>query len=442
MPAPALTDESLERLNTLARRFGCPELIPLRRPTSIPAQIQYLDLLTTADVPRDTLLPQAVAEFQGRAVIYFLDGGGNDYSRQQIEDLQQRLANRGDHAVLAVARPGDLTLYPLNLDRSELQEGRWETVAPTSTEAPYLFQGLACGTKPIEGSMTKADPVFVEIHRLMLNASRALAGVHGEGPLDGLTVLSMTGRALFFRFLIDRNIVREEDLPEICSVIMDHDLRGVFSNAECAAQTSVWLDETFNGDLLPLVEAITKTTPSRERKRLYLEKYRAASEKTNGAIFNHLEAILKGYDAISPGHVQLTLPGAVDWDDLNFRHIPVGVLSQVYESFSHHWDSEAARTDSVHYTPKNIAKLLVDQALAGLDAPHRARILDPACGAGVFLVLAFRELVRRRWEHDGKRPGTSVIHQVLYKQLCGFDISESNSTRSSVHRLHSMCPKH
>ena len=40
-------------------------------------------------------------------------------------------------------------------------------------------------------------------------------------------------------------------------------------------------------------------------------------------------------------------------------------------------------------------------------------------------MLAFRQLVRRRWEHDGKRPGTSVIHQVLYKQICGFDISES-----------------
>jgi methylase of polypeptide subunit release factors len=425
MPAPTLSDEALKRLNTLGRRFGCPDVIPLRRPTSIPAQIQYLDLLPTVEVLGETLLPQAVAEFQGRAVIYFLDGGGQDYNRQQIEDLQQRLANRGDHAVLALARPGDLTLYPLNLDRAELLDGRWETVAATSNEAPYLFQGLACGTKVLAGSMMDSDPVFAEIHRLMLKASKALAGVEGEGPLDGLTVLSMTGRALFFRFLIDRNIVREEDLSEICRIIKDGDLRGVFSNAECAAQASVWLDQTFNGDLLPLVETITKTTPLRERKRLYLQAYQEAGKKTQNEVFNHLEAILKGYDATSTGHVQLTLPSSIDWDDLNFRHIPVGVLSQVYESFSHQWDSAAARTNSVHYTPKNIAKLLVDQALSGLDESHRARVLDPSCGAGVFLVLAFRELVRRRWEHDGKRPGTSVIHQVLYKQLCGFDISES-----------------
>ena len=425
MRAPALSDEALVRLNKLAQRYGCPDVIPLRRPTSIPAQIQYLDLLPTADMSPDTLLPQAVAEFQRRAVIYFIEGHGQARSYPQIRDLQQRLANRGDHAVLAVAHSGDLTLYPLNLDRRELQDGRWETVTAASAEAPFLFQTLACGTKSIEGGMTKADPVFAEIHRLMLNASRALAGVEGKGPLNGLTVLSMTGRALFFRFLIDRNIVCKEDLPVICSAIKDGDLRDVFSSAERAALTSVWLDETFNGDLLPLVEAITNTTQSSERQQLYLQAYQAAGEKTSNDVFNHLEAILKGYDAISAGHVQLTFPGAVDWDDLNFRHIPVGVLSQVYESFSHQWDSDAARTASVHYTPKNIAKLLVDQALAGLNEPHRARVLDPSCGAGVFLVLAFRELVRLRWENEGKRPGTTVIHQVLYKQLCGFDISES-----------------
>ncbi len=421
MSAPSLTDEDIKRLNTLTRKFGCPDLIPLRRPTSIPAQIQYLDLLPSPDASIDALLPQAVAEFQGRAVMYFLDESNQRYEREQIQALQQRLANRGDHAVLAVARPGDLTLYPINLDSTQLLEDRWECVKATQDDAPFLFQGLACGTKPLEGSMTAADPVFAEIHRLLLRASESLAGKKGEGPLDGLTVLSMTGRALFFRFLIDRGIVREEDVPKNLSKSKRVKLRDVFSTPESAAQTSAWLDETFNGDLLPLVDAITKETPILQRKKLYFQAYDEAGRKSNQAVFTHLEAILKGYEA-AEGHVQLTF---VDWDDLNFRHIPVGVLSQVYESFSHQWDSDGARTDSVHYTPKNIAKLIVDQALAGVEAPHRARVLDPSCGAGVFLVLAFRELVRRRWEHDGKRPGTKVIHQVLYKQLCGFDISES-----------------
>lgn len=50
------------------------------------------------------------------------------------------------------------------------------------------------------------DPVFAEIHNLMTRASQALVGSEGQGQFDTLTVLSMTGRALFFRFLIDRGI--------------------------------------------------------------------------------------------------------------------------------------------------------------------------------------------------------------------------------------------
>lgn len=423
MPAPTLRTEVIEHLNTQVQCFGCPKVVPLSRPTTIPAQIQYLDLLPPSGAPADVLLPQAVAEFQGRAVMYLLADDGRTHTREQIRDLQQRLANRGEHAVLAVARPGDLTLYPLNLNRSELQAGRWETVTAASADAPYLFQGLACGTKTIDGSMTEADPVFAEIRRLMKRASDALAGPKGQGPLDGLTVLSMTGRALFFRFLVDRKIVEPDDLPKVCPAITGGDLLGVFSNAERAAQTSAWLDETFNGDLLPLVGAITHDTPPADRRRLYLAAYEDARKRTGSEVFTHLEAILKGYEVVSRGHVQHSLP--VNWTDLNFRHIPVGVLSQVYESFSHDWDPDESRTHSVHYTPRNIARLVVDQALAGLGDAHRARVLDPSCGAGVFLVLAFRELVRRRWEREGKRPGTKAIHEVLYKQLCGFDISES-----------------
>jgi len=419
---------NLKRLNRYVRKFGCSELVPIGRPTKSPEQIQYLDLIPTAG-SRGALLPEAVAEFQGRPVMYLLDGT-QEYERSKLRALQQRLANRGDHAVLALARPGDLTLYPLNLDFKELQDGRWETILSSSEHAPYLFHELACGAKVIEGSTSAADPVFTQIHRLLKSASVALAGREGAGPLDGLTVLSMTGRALFFRFLIDRRIVREEDLSEICPKETLINLRDVFSNARSAAKTSAWLDETFNGDLLPLVDAITKKTPPRKRRNLYLKAYQDAGELTEGEVFLHLEAILKGYEA-SGGGIQHTFD--VDWNNLNFHHIPVGVLSQVYESFSRDWDSESALTDSVHYTPKNIAKLIVDQALAGVDDPHRARVLDPSCGAGVFLVLAFRELVRRRWEHEietkgverARRPGKAAIHEVLYKQICGFDISES-----------------
>ena len=203
----------------------------------------------------------------------------------------------------------------------------------------------------------------------------------------------------------------------------------MFSTADRAAQTSAWLDETFNGDLLPLGTQVTSTTSQQTAGRTYERAYNDAGKASRDLVFRHLEAILRGWDQVK-GHTQLPL--FIDWDDLNFRHIPIGVLSQVYEDFSHQVDRSESLSRSVHYTPRALGQDAIDQALGGLDSPHDARILDPSCGAGVFLVLALRELVRLRWQQiassmgdKARRPGKSVIQAILHRQICGFDISES-----------------
>jgi hypothetical protein len=237
-------------------------------------------------------------------------------------------------------------------------------------------------------------------------------------PLD---VLSTTGRALFFRFLIDRRIVLEDELSEILPNARD--IRDAFSTVDNAAGTSAWLDETFNGDLLPLVEGLSPESSYAERVRAYRQFYRDAGAATGQKLFNHLEAILRGWKNVGGSHYQLSFD--VDWDDFNFAHIPIGVLSQVYETFSRQWDEEHAGEMGVYYTPRHLARLMVEEAFAGLKEPQSATVLDPACGAGVFLVLAFRQLVRESWLQTGNRPDNRRIQKILYKQLRGFEVSES-----------------
>lgn len=80
-------------------------------------------------------------------------------------------------------------------------------------------------------------------------------------PLD---VLSLAGRALFWRFLVDRDIVCDEDLENDCAWWSRRnapDRLDAFENAENAAQTSAWLDRTFNGDFLPL-SGVNESIPS------------------------------------------------------------------------------------------------------------------------------------------------------------------------------------
>ena len=197
------------------------------------------------------------------------------------------------------------------------------------------------------------------------------------------------------------------------------ELKDAFSTAEKAAQTSAWLDATFNGDFLPLIDESIPLDDRAAREAAYLRFYRRTQHLVGKSIFTHLHAILLGWHAVGDA-----VQTEIDWGDLDFAHIPVGVLSQVYESFSHRADPRTARDTSIHYTPRTIARLMVDEAFAAVKDPADAKVLDSSCGAGIFLVLTFRRLVRERWQ-SADRPNTAAIQDILYKQIRGFDISES-----------------
>jgi len=397
------------------RAYGCPELVHLAGvPT--PVHLEYLDLLRDRSSAR--LLPEAVAEFQGRPVLYLVDDEAASDARGRdadaVQTLQQLLANRSEQACLGIVRPGSLDVYPINLDRRQLAKTAPRVILKSAPNAPTFFQSLAAGAVPLEGQPKEADFVFQEIHRLLTMASDALVG-----RMKPLEVLSVTGRALFFHFLLDRRIILESERAEICPPAKE--LKDSLSNAEKAAATSCWLDETFNGDLLPLAPDLQANADSEQRHNAYARLYRRMDADTKGDVFRHLQAILRGWESVGGSRFQRR----IDWNNLNFAHIPIGVLSQVYETFSHQWDEEQAEKTSAYYTPKNIARCLVEEAFGGLKEPADAHVLDPACGAGMFLVLAFRKLVRARWHKDGERPDTRTIQRILYRQIRGFDVSES-----------------
>jgi len=181
-------------------------------------------------------------------------------------------------------------------------------------------------------------------------------------------------------------------------------LEELFTGKKRVASSCSWLDRTFNGDFLPLSYA---GQPD-------------AFERIPKNAFGALEDIMYR----SPGGQFL-----LDWGDLDFAHVPVGLLSQVYERQAEAWDSCGKRRESIYYTPFRIAELMVREVFAGLRedgpvAPHQARVLDPAAGGGVFLVSAFQEIVAAWWEHHGRPPNTREIRSLLYGQITGFEISE------------------
>lgn len=414
MPAVPPNTDSRPLTQRLAA-YGCTSIIRLDERLSEPAQLDYLDLLPKQS--NQTPVLTAVAEHQGAALLYLVDASGDVKSdANSLAAVRRQLANRSDPAWLGVVRPGSLEIFPIGFHETADAQPL-KTIDERSGTAPLFFQSLVHGTFEENHRLRGTDYVFHKIFDLLIRTTNEFVPKEGNGRLDALEVLSMAGRALFFRFLIDRRIVLENERDEICSAASE--LKDAFSSAEKAAQTSAWLDATFNGDFLSLIDETIPADNREAREAEYLRFFKDTERLVGKGIFTHLHAILRGWRAVGDA-IQMEL----DWGDLDFAHIPVGVLSQVYESFSHRADPLTARDTSVHYTPRTIAGLMVEEAFAATADKASAKVLDSSCGAGIYLVLAFRKLVREQWNR-GERPRTSVIQNILYNQVRGFDISES-----------------
>jgi hypothetical protein len=368
-------------------------VLSLRSKTLIPAHLDFVGLWRAGQ--EHHVVPDAVILHDGQPFVYLLEVNGAALSTAQTHAVLRRLSLRADAPYAAFLRPGSVQVFSLGNVRDD---------APPVLEAqaldPGVFARLVVGSIPLREARATSGGA----HELMLSLLNAVTDrlVHSLA-LPPAEALALVGRALFMRFLIDRGLLRS-----LKSVLGIDDLRECFSTAAAAAATSRWLDATFNGDLLEL--------PDRGSAAYFA----ALEGNPAGSALADLCAIMRGDQPVGDGVYQIPFR----WSDLHFSYVPVGLLSQVYEAFAHRFDVSAAKQQSVYYTPRHLAEYTVDRALAMLGPQaHRARVLDPASGGGVFLLAAFRRLVRARWEATGQPPATADIRQILNEQLVGLDIN-------------------
>lgn len=331
----------------------------------------------------------AVYEWQGAPLIFLIDAGSVT-DDEQIHRIRRLLAMRGDAPYLGVVAPGKLDVYRIALDDKRPAQVRvqWDIEGDARATA---FARL--GNSRPHAASNKRDWISNVVLNLLSQSIDRLIETVGVADEDAI---SLVGRALFTRFLADRSLLPSSMSDESVAA-------SLFDNREAAEKTSIWLDTTFNGDLLPLSAEIFEKLP-KSAYRLLGDVMRRAPDS------------------------QLFLGWEEKWDNLNFAHIPVGVLSQAYELYLRNHAPVRQRRVGGYYTPRPIADLMVRasfRALKRQEACHNARVLDPAAGAGVFLLTAFRELVGARWLADEKRPDTKTLRSILYEQIVGFDIDEA-----------------
>lgn len=224
----------------------------------------------------------------------------------------------------------------------------------------------------------------------------AQAGVQLEGAAEIAAARDLAqrliGRCIFTWYLLDRKIA-QPFLPEG----LQCDLAEMMATPVSTFQLFDWLRETFNGDLFPMDD------PGAERTRLGTSHLAL------------LRDFIEGRSLIPDNKGQGRL------FRFRFDAIPIDLVSSIYQQFARSSAEEKARLQGLHYTPVELVHLTLDPVFE--DLPGAARVIDPTCGSGAFLVEAFRRLVWKRC--GGNQASRAVVRDILYHQLFGVDINKS-----------------
>tara|TARA_R110000868_G_scaffold259361_6_gene517362 strand:+ start:7982 stop:10957 length:2976 start_codon:yes stop_codon:yes gene_type:complete len=148
------------------------------------------------------------------------------------------------------------------------------------------------------------------------------------------------------------------------------------------------------------------------------------AEHFNGGIFQLDDTerdILKKRDLSRFKHF---FDGEVDgiqlvlWRLYSFNDLPVELISNIYEEF-------LGKQPGVVYTPPFLVNFLLDEAMPLTDDATDFRILDPACGSGVFLVGAYRRLIYRwRKKNDWQKPDLRTLKKLLKENIYGVELNK------------------
>lgn len=349
-----------------------------------PSLLPYTTLVAARNAgDQDLTALLGVYEWQSTPLV-FLVNGDEIRDDDHFRHIRRCVALRGDAPYLGVVRPGQLTIHRISLDNNGRAASLLKNESDKDTRTTFP---LLANFRPAASSNRKW------ISRIVLKLLRDTIRDLRKFNITGDDAISLTGRALFLRFLGDRKLLPTTMGPP----------EQLFNDAYSAESSSRWLDDVFNGDFLPFTDGLLATLPKAAFQALGNILHRAPDE-------------------------QLYLGWQEKWDYLDFAHIPVGVLSEAYEHYMREHNPGKQRKEGSYYTPRAIADLMVKASFHALrrdDKASDAVVLDPAAGAGVFLVSAFRQLVAERWSRDGKRPETSVLRDILYHQVVGFDINEA-----------------
>ena len=274
-------------------------------------------------------------------------------------------------------------------------------------EAGYLPENERLFEKKDERADRRLIQDLKSVRNSLRNAGLKLQHAH-----------ALIGRSIFIRYLEDRGVLTEAYFRQVAE-----------NHPEWAELLERYLEK-------PAIQKILQESELKKRKyyNVLLNKdftyalFDQLAQDFNGDLFPKNDA---EKEAVEQPHLDLLrkfLLGDADQNQQNlffwvydFEIIPIELISSIYEEFYHHEDNGEDNTS--HYTPSVLVEFMLSHVLPEERLAITPKILDPACGSGIFLVEAFRRIVRYHIKAKGESLSAIELREILHKQIRGIEIN-------------------
>jgi len=377
---------------------------------------------------------QQLAAQVGAESIFFVDrdpvvvfAKTEDTAAEALRALYERIWCMSRPQLLFLSTPGQLSAFDLTKPPPRPHEAisdhnRLIAVATSIAEVQSklgayhrerIETGAAFGEQRFRASLNRADRALIRDLKTVRQQLAAVP-VGRKGP-SLAHIHSLIGRAIFIRYLEDRSVLvhtyfekvaaRRKEWTRLLSQppaplaleprFADLLFLRVLQNKDFTYALFEQLARDFNGDTFPIDDE--------ERDCIQQAHLDSLRGFLTGSTSSQEELFFFAY---------------------RFDVIPIELISTIYEEFYNERTGKD-RNQGSHYTPPALVEFVLAHTLTSEILAKKPRVIDPACGSGIFLVESFRRMVRHLCaEQNGRRVSRPQLRKVLRDQIAGIDINE------------------
>lgn len=239
----------------------------------------------------------------------------------------------------------------------------------------------------------------------LLNNIRAARQLLVSVGLSTELTNALLGKIIFIRYLIDREVKLDFEQEGKSRKWTNSEFCELLSDKKKVKEFFKYLEKKFNGNLFPVSE----------------DELNAVSKECLLIIVK----LLSGQEIVS---------GQMSFFNLyNFSIIPVEFISNVYEFFI---GQDRQENQGAYYTPLFLVDYMLSETVEKKFANHpdsyHCKVLDPACGSGIFLVETLRKIIEQFHKNNPSYRKSTKEYKEHLKQLVCDNIFGVDKDQSAV----------